>query len=171
MEENETTVSTRSVGIKFGLISGLISITLFLVTAIAGMNPFQGVLNWIGIAISIAVLFLAQKNFKDNGDGFMSYGQGVGVGFWVVLISSAISLTVMYAYLNFIDGAPMDLFYEEQATKMEEKGQSEEAIKIAMEWTHKLFWVFAIVGSIFWGMLIALILTIFTQKKQPEQTF
>jgi hypothetical protein len=171
MEENVTPVSTRSAGMKFGMISGLIGIALFLVSAITGMNPFQGVLSWIGIAISIALLFLAQKSFKDNGDGFMSYGQGVGIGFWFTLISTLLSVAVMYVYVTFIDGAPMELFYEEQASKMEGQGQSEEAIEMALEWTRKLFWIFAIIGTIFWGMIIALILTIFTQKKHPEPTF
>lgn len=33
----------------------------------------------------------------------------------------------------------MDLFYEEQQAAMEEAGQSDEAIQIAMEWTKKTF--------------------------------
>lgn len=171
MEENVTPLSTRSVGLKYGLISALVGVGLFLVSAVAGLNPFQGALNWVGLGITVVLMFLAQKNFKDNGDGFMSYGQGVGIGFWFVLISTVITIAIMFVYVSFIDNAPMELFYEEQAVKMEEQGQSDQAIEIAMEWTRKLFWIFAVIGSIFWGMIIALILTIFTQKKHPEPTF
>lgn len=169
--ESLPNVSTRSVGLKYGLISAIAGIALFLVSVILGQNPFQGVWNWIAIAVTIVLLFLAHKNYKDSKDGFMSYGQGVGIGFWFTLVSTLLGVGAMYGYLSFIDSSPMDLFYEEQRAGMEEAGQSEEAIDIALEWTRKLFWVFALVGSIFWGMIIALILSIFTQKKAPEQAF
>jgi hypothetical protein len=175
MEENVQTtapVTARSVGMKFGLYSGLVGLTIFLITVILGQNPFGGWWNWIGVAFSIALMFLAHKNFKENnGDGYMSYGQGLGIGFWMTLISTILSISVMYIYLTFIDGSPMDLFLEEQVAKMEEQGQNEQAIEMAQTWTKKLFWVFALIGSIFWGMIIALILSIFTQKKAPETNF
>jgi hypothetical protein len=174
MNENaqpESTASTRSVGIKYGWISALIGIALFLVSVILGQNPFKGVWNWIGIGISVVILFVAHKNYKDSGEGFMSYGQGVIIGFWVTLVSTTLSLIVMYVYLTFIDTAPMELFYEEQQANLEEAGQSDEAIQVAMEWTRKLFWIIGAVSALFGGMLMTLILSIFTQKKAPEQAF
>lgn len=167
----EQKVTPMSVGIKYGAISGLAGIALFLVAVMMSINPFQGAFNWIGIGISIALLVLAHKNFKDNGDGFMSYGQGFGIGFWYTIASSLLSLVVMYVYMNFIDTAAMENVFQEQAMKMEEAGQSEEAIEVAMEWTRKLFWAFAIGGSIFFGIIIALVVTIFTQKKNAEPGF
>lgn len=174
MEQNVETVqpvTTRGTGVKFGLYSALAGIALFMIAAVSGMNPFGGPLNWLGIAITIGLLFMAQKSFKDSGDGFMTYGQGVGIGFWFTLASAIVGVAFMYVYGELIDTSVMDSFYEEQQAKMEEQGQSDEAINIAMTWTKKLFWVFAFIGSLFWGMIIALILTIFTQKKPAEQTF
>jgi hypothetical protein len=171
--ENETkeSVSTMSVGIKYGAFSALAGIVVFLIAVITSMNPFQGAASWLNMGISLVLLVLAQKNFKDAGDGFMSYGQGIGIGFWYTLVGAVLSLLVMYVYITFIDQAVMETFYEQQILKMEEQGQSEEAIEMAMEWTKKLFWPFAIGGGIFFGMLIALIVTIFTQKKNTEPTF
>lgn len=171
--ENSTQekVSTMKVGSKYGAISGLAGIALFLVAVMMNINPFQGASNWIGIGISIVLLVLAQKNFKDSGDGYMSYGQGFGVGLWYTIVSSVLSLLVMYVYMNFIDTAAMEKVFEQQELQMEEQGQSTEAIQVAMEWTRKLFWAFAVGGSIFFGIIIALVVTIFTQKKNAEPGF
>jgi Protein of unknown function (DUF4199) len=172
MENTSNDLSTRSVGIKYGAFSGLAGIVMFLITVVTSPAPMQGGWSsWVSMAISVTLLVLAHKNFKDSGDGFMSYGQGIGIGFWFTLVGSVLSVIVMYLYLNVIDPSAMDSVYEQQALKMEEQGQSEEAIEVAMEWTKKLFWPIAIVGSLFVGMIIALIVTIFTQKKNQEATF
>jgi len=171
--ENTTTepASGRAIGIKYGIFSALAGIVLFLVAVLTGMNPFQGVMNWAGIVISIGLLFWAHKVFKETGDGFMTYGQGLGIAFWYTLVSMVLSLLVMYVYTTFIDTEIMNTFYEEQRFKMEEQGQSEDSIDIAMEWTQKLFWPMAIIVGFLFNMFFALILTIFTQKKNQEPTF
>lgn len=172
--ENSTTekISTRSVGIKYGAFSGLAVIAIFLLNVALNTNPMGGGwTNWIGTAISIVLLVLAHKNFKDSGDGFMTYGQGFGIGFWFTIVGSFLSLLVMYVYMNFIDTTAMNAVFEQQTIAMEEQGQSDEAIAMAQEWTEKLFWPMAIGGSIIGGLVIALIVSIFTQKKNTEPAF
>ncbi len=173
MEENneKSVVSTRDAGIRYGLFSGVISIVLFLIPALLGQNPFQGVWNWVGIPIVITLIVLAHKYFKDEGDGFMSYGQGVGVGFWLALVGTVIAGLFSFVYLTFIDSAPFDLMLEETQFKMEEQGTPEEAIDMAMTWTKNLFWPIYAMGGILGGLIIALIISIFTQKKSPEESF
>src|SRR5687768_6189777 len=105
-------VTPRSVGIKFGLISALLSVVFFLVLALSGQNAFDNTWSWIGLVISVVIVYLAHKNFKDSGNGFMSYGQGVGIAFWIALISLLISFAVTYLYVSFIDTGAMDLFYQ-----------------------------------------------------------
>ena len=170
MEETTTSqiLTTRSVGMNYGLYAGIISTAVFLITSLLGYNPFGGGLNYIGTVASIVLLVFAQKKFKDSGDGFMSYGQGVGIGFWFTIISATLAIGVMYIYINFFDYAPLQRMLEEQATKMQERGTPDNTIETAQEWTKKLFWVFAVIGGLFFGMLIALVVTIFTQKKDPQ---
>jgi hypothetical protein len=172
MNENTThaTVSTRSVGMKYGWISALAAIVIFFCPVILGLNPFKGIWNWIAFFVSAIILFLAHKKYRDS-DGFMSYGQGVAIGFWMTVISTALSLFVMYVYLNFIDSSPMDLVFNEAQAEIEKSGQEDEFVALAMTWTRKLFWVFVFASAVFWGMIMTLILTIFTQKKAPEQAF
>ncbi len=170
MEENTASesITTRSAGVTFGLYTGAVSVAVFLITSLLGMNPFGGGLNYIGTVASIVLLVLAHKKFKDSGDGFMSYGQGFGIGFWFTLVSAALAIGVMYLYINFFDDMPMKLMLEEQATKMQESGTPDSTIETAAEWTKKLFWPIAAAGGLIGGLVIAAIVTIFTQKKNPQ---
>lgn len=168
MEENAQVPNARTIGLTFGLYAGAISAVVFLVTSFLGYNPFGGGLNYIGTVASIVLLVLAHKKFKEAGDGFMSYGQGMGIGFWFTIVSALLALIVMYVYINYVDYGPLQLMLDEQTAKMEETGSDENAIETAMEWTKKLFWVFAVIGGLIGGMVVALIVTIFTQKKNPE---
>lgn len=169
MEENVEVkpANGRLIGLTYGLYSAVVSSLIFLVISLLGYNPFGGGLNYIGTVAAIVLLVLAHKQYKSLGDGYMSFGQGFGVGFWFTVVSTLITVLVMYIYIA-IDDTPMKLMLEEQATKMQEQGQSEEAIETAKEWTTKLFWPFAIVGALVFGLIIPLVVTIFTQKKNPE---
>ncbi|PZR41338.1 MAG: hypothetical protein DI538_01640 [Azospira oryzae] len=160
--------TTREVGIRFGLISAAITIVLFLIPALIGQNPFKGVWNWVGTGVSIGLIIFAHKKFKDDGDGYMSFGQGVGIVFWMGLISTIIGGIFTFVYINFVDTAPFDLMLEQNLEEMEKAGSPEQAIEMAQEWTRKLFWpiyfFFGVVGSV----VVGLIVSIFTKKNNPE---
>ena len=172
MQQNETThPTTWSIGLKWGLISTAVSIVLFLIPALAGMNAFDKMWGYIGGAVGIVLLVLAQREFKNNGDGYMSYGQGLGITFYSTIVSIVLVTLFAYVYSAFIDTSAMDKFYEAQREEMEKGGAPENQIEVAMEWTRKLFWVFYVVIGLFFGMITGLIVTIFTQKKSPESNY
>jgi hypothetical protein len=174
MEETESqSITTRSTGVRYGVIYGVISIAYFLVLMMANIDMSQGLGRWGGSIIAIVVVIMAHKYFKDNGIGFMTYGQGVGIGFWIGLIASVISSIFTYIYAKFIDPGFTDMIREKAITDMEKQGQSDEQIEAAMKFVEMfttaealLFW------GLFFGILtlvvIALIISIFTQKPQPE---
>jgi hypothetical protein len=178
MEPNVTsnpTITTRAVGIRYGIIGGLISIVYFLVLTTAGIDMSQGIGRWAGMIITLVIVFLAHKYFKDNGDGFMSYGQGVGIGFWIGLISAAISSVFTYIYAKFIDPSFITTIREKAIADMEAQGQPQSQIDAAMPWVEKFTsaeMIFFL--GLFFGVLItvvvALVISIFTQKPQPEQS-
>jgi hypothetical protein len=171
MTAETQTLTTRSVGVQYGLIATVISVVLFLIPAMMALNPFKGVWNWSGAIVSLVLLILAHKKFKDEGDGFMSFGQGMGIAFWMVLVSTFLGFGFTYVYLTFIDSAPFELFMEDQLVEMQESGTPDSAIETAQEWTRKLFWPIGFFFALCGGLLFALIVTIFTQKKSPEATF
>ena len=178
MEPNVTTsptVTTRSAGIRYGVIGGLISIVYFLVLTTAGVDMSQGIGRWAGMIITIVIIFLAHKYFKDNGDGFMSYGQGIGVGFWIGLVSAVISSIFTYIYAKFIDTSFITTIREKAIADMEAQGQPQSQIDAAMPWVERFTsaeMIFFL--GLFFGVLItvvvALVISIITQKPQPEQS-
>lgn len=169
-------VSTRSVGMRYGVISGVIGVVYFLALTVSGVNITTGGWQWVGYLITGVILFLAHKHYKENGDGFMSYGQGIGIAFWQGLISSAISSVFTYIYIKFIDPTFTDMITEAQRQGMADQGMSEEQIDQAMQFasaftTPEVMFVMGLVFGIIGTVIIGLILTIFTQKARPETTF
>lgn len=171
MENAVARPTSLSIGIKWGLISTLIHVILFLITSLTGVDPFDQKMAFVNIPISIAILVFAHKAFKDDGDGFMTYGQGVAIAFWISLLGVILGGLFTFVYTNFVDTALMETYYQKQADTLSEKKMTEQQIEMAVTWTKKLFWPMYLFFGVFFGVLIGLIVTIFTQKKNPEPTF
>ncbi|WP_276372521.1 DUF4199 domain-containing protein [Chryseolinea sp. H1M3-3] len=175
MEQNVTApaITTRSTGIRYGVINGVIGIAYFLILTMADIDMSKGFGRWGGTIITIVIVFLAHKYFKENGDGYMSFGQGVGIGFWTGLVSAVISSLFTYIYAKFIDPSFISTIREKAIEDMEAKGQSQEQIDAAMKFVEMFTSAEAIlVMGVIFGVLIvvivALIISIFTQKPHPE---
>jgi hypothetical protein len=175
MEENVATpaLTTRSAGVRYGIINGVISIAYFLILTAADIDMSKGFGRWGGTIIGIVLVFLAHKYYKENGDGFMTYGQGIGIAFWMGLVGSIISSVFTYIYAKFIDPNFITMIREKAIEDMEAKGQSQEQIDAAMKFVEMFTSAEAIFFmGIFFGIIIiviiALIISIFTQKPHPE---
>lgn len=172
MEEQELP-STRSVGIKYGVISALISIITIVIIDFAGLVGNSAV-QWGGTVITLVILFLAQKEFKDQGDGFMEYKEGLGVGVWFALVGSVISSAFLGIYASFINPQYSANMLELQRIEMEEQGNLSDAqIEQALEITGNFLSPIGltITGLIFGFIItfiIVLILSAITKKSRPE---
>jgi hypothetical protein len=173
--ENEQTepATTRSVGIRYGLILALIAVLYFVVLNVSGIDMTQGIGRWGSFVFYIAIIFLAQKNYKDNGSGFMSYGEGMGISFWIALITSVISSFFTFIYIKFIDPGFVKLMMDRQEEAMVGKGMSQDQIDMAMKMTAKfmtpeMMLIFGIIFGLIMILIVGLIVTIFTQKKNPD---
>ena len=160
-----------SVGFKYGLMMMAASILMFVLRAVTSGNPFDRSVTWtvVTIAISVTIIVLAHREFKNNGDGFMTYGQGFAIGFWMSLVSVVAYGLFVILYANVIDTNLMDNFYQMQREQMEAGGNMNDSqIDTAIGITRKLFWpLFFIIGIIF-SLITVLIITIFTQKSNPN---
>ena len=170
--EESGKVTTRSVGIRYGLMMAVISIAFFVVMNVAGID-MQGPVGYASWAITAAMLFLAQKYYKDQGDGFMTIGQGTGIGFWVGIISSVISSIFTYVYIKFIDDSFLQAIKDKQMEAMEKQGLSDEQIELSMKiagavTSPEAILGFGIVGGIVVAVLIALVISLFTKNVNPD---
>ena len=173
-EQATATLTTREVGIRYGLISAVVGIFYFVLITMAGMQ-MQGPAGYLGYLITAAIIFLAHKYYKDNGNGYMSYGQGIGIAFWCGLISSVISSVFVFIYASYIDSSFIQNIKDLQLEQMEKQGLSEaeieQAMKIAGAFTSPAGIAgMGFIGGIITALIIAVIVTIFTQKKDPQAT-
>jgi len=171
MEEKEN-VTTRGTGIKWGMISGLIGIILFVVIDMIGMAGDSKV-GFVSMAISIIIIILAHREFVKTGDGFMNYGEGIGIAFWSGSIGGLISSVFSYIYITMVNPNFLEVLKEKQIMDMEKRGMSEAQIEQAMEFS-KMFSgaeaiaIFGLLGAIIGSVIFALIIAAFTKKTRPE---
>lgn len=173
MEETPQSFTVKAVGIRYGMIYGVIGIVYFLIFTLAELDMSKGIGRWGTSLIAIVIVFLAHKFFKDNGDGYMNFSQGFGIGFWIGLIASALSSVFTYIYVKFIDEGFIQTIRDKAVEEMQAKGQSDEQIEMAMKFVNMFTSAEALLGfGLFFGILIlvviSLIMSIFTQKPRPE---
>ena len=171
MEEYENP-SVKSVSIKWGLINGLIGIVFFIIIDLAGQAGNQG-LQWIGLLIFLVILILAHKEFKDEGNGFMTYGQGLGIGTLLAVISGMISNLFFLIYVSFISSDFIEIIKEKQIMEMEDKGMSDSEIDQAMGFAEVFMTPVAmsfmgLIFGVFFAFIVSLIVSIFTKNQSAE---
>jgi len=168
-------VTTRSTGIRYGLISGVIGIAIFMILTILSISMTDGPGRWVGLLVTGVIIYLAHKYFKDNGDGYMTIGEGTGIGFWLALISTSISSVFTYIYMKFVDPSLVQTMLDQTREKMEEQGNlSDDQIDQAMNMTAKfmtpeiMLGMGLVMGTII-IVIVALLISLITQKKNPDQ--
>lgn len=166
----EEKLTIKQVGIKYGIYLALVSILYTLILQILGLAAKQS-LGYVGIIFVIIALVLAHRDFKRSNE-YMSYGQGLGISMIIVTISSVLSSLFSYIYIKFVDDSMLEVIREQSLIQMEERGMSDAQIEQAMEMqanftTPEMILVFGILGGIFFGFIVSLIVTAITKKSPP----
>lgn len=170
MEQKPTVFQT---GLKYGLILALITIAYSLILNLAGLATNRWLPSLLMVVFFAGISFMAHKAFKEGGDGFMSYGQGLGIGTVMALISGLLSGIFSAVYIKFIDDSVMQQAMQEQIENMEDQGMSEAQIDQAMEMaamfqTPLMLVLFGLLGTLFIGFIISLVVAAITKKSNPE---
>ena len=170
--EETSEASVKGVSIKWGLINALIGIGMFVVFDFMEL-PTDSPIRYISLLVVTILIVLAHKEFKEQGDGYMSYGQGFGIGAFFSLISSLITGVFTFLYVKYISPEYIQRALDEALVKMESMGRSdaeiEQGMKIAeMFSSPTAILIMGIVGGVFIGVVLSLIVSAITQKKRPE---
>ena len=168
--ENENKVTVKQLGLRYGLILGLIFIVYNLILQFTGLATN----NWMSIISNLALLItivMAHKAFKEGGDGYMSMGQGLGIGTLISLVSGIISSVFIFIYLKFVDDSMLGLIKEKQLEQFEKQGlsdaQIEQQMKIAEMFSGPIaILIMGIIITVFAGFIISLIVSLFTKKSK-----
>lgn len=172
---NTTTLapSKNAIALRYGLICGVITVIYSLILNITELALTNKFLGWISFLIMLAAMVMAMREFKRQNQGFMSYGQGLGIGTLVVLISSIIGGIFTYIYVTLIDTGYIEKMRNMQVADMENRGMSDTQIEQGMAVADKMMtpgmiMVFAIVGGLVFGFLISLIVSAVLKNNRPE---
>ncbi|MBX0334438.1 DUF4199 domain-containing protein [Pontibacter sp. HSC-14F20] len=168
----ETQPSVSSVALKYGLIGALASIVFTAVLLITGVNV-SGWIGSLGYLILIAFMVIAMKEYKNQNYGFMSYGQGLGIGTMVSLAFGVLGGVFMFIYTSFVDPDYTSSMMDKQRIELEERGMSDEQIEQAIAVGESvsspvMMIVWSIVGYLVIGFLISLIVAAVMKNKRPE---
>ncbi|MFN0213352.1 MAG: DUF4199 domain-containing protein [Saprospiraceae bacterium] len=137
-------------------------------------NPAISWLNRI-LLIGITYYFIqaALRVHRDEDlGGYVSVGQGIGMGSLVGLISGILSAIWFFIFTSFIATDMMDKIKEVTLEQMQENGQSAEAAEQAMEmmsffFNPVFFAIVVVISSIFFGLLCGLVAGLVLKKDKP----
>lgn len=164
--------STARIALKWGIISAIISVIFTVVLLNTELWKQQWIQGTIGVIITIVLLILAMKEFKQSNDGFMSYGQGLSLSMLLIAVSSLISTGFSVFYMNVIDESFKEKMLSFQEEMMVKQGVSEDQLNTAMENVERFStpgfqFLFGIIAALVFGFIIALIVTAFMKKDRP----
>lgn len=156
-------------GIIFGLVSGLLSVGIFLTENFD--NIWLGMV--IGLMVSITGIILMHWDYKKNNQGYMSYGQGLMSGLAMSIVAGLISGAISFLYIQFVDPTILDKMAEVQIQMLEKmnfpEDKMEEAVaQIEVENTPSKQLTGGLFSGLIGGLILSLIVSAFTKRTRPE---
>lgn len=161
------------------IISGITSVVALLIY-VAGLNETMMTnkpLSWLNNLLSLGIMFYfvhtAIRLFRDRDNGgYLSVGQGIGLGTLAGLISGIVSAIWMYIFMVYIAPDLMDTIKRVTMEQLQQSGQSEEQVEKAMEMTSMFFSpgfiaLMVPIFSLFLGFLSGLVSGLIQKRDRP----
>lgn len=171
-QEIQEQATVKQVSLKWGLYLGMVMIIYGMILQVAGLVGNQA-LSYINYLFMAVLMYFAHKSFKDEGNGYMSYGQGLGIGTLMAAVGGLISTVFSYIYVTFIDDSMLEIVREITEQSMIDQGLSDAQIEQGMAMSEKfmtpaVMFPMALVVSIFFGFILALIVSAITKNPDPS---
>jgi len=161
-----------AIAAKYGLIQGVLGFCVFLGQVYTGTTQSR-----VGTAVSIAILIvlmvLAHREIKRTHKGMMTYAQGLGSGTLLATVSAVLSSVLTFIYVKFINTGYISTVMHAQEAALQQRGITGAQAQQAMAITGMIMnpvgiVLIALIGGIISGFIVALIVSIFTQKADPR---
>ncbi|MFN3848062.1 MAG: DUF4199 domain-containing protein [Spirosomataceae bacterium] len=167
--------STARIALKWGVIVGIVVIIFSTITSMTDLWK-QSWASWVGYLFVLGGIIMALGEFKKANGGFLSFGEGLGLGTLMSTVVGVLGAIFSYIYLNFIDNTMVSRIIDFQREKMSEQGLSDEQIDQAMEMTAKfmtpgMMFIFGVIGYLVVGFILTLIVSAIMKKSKPEVEF
>jgi hypothetical protein len=167
----EEKVSTARVALKYGVITSVVIMVYTTIINVAGQSQNKW-LTSLSFLFMVVGIVMAMKDFREQNKGFMSYGEGLGVGSLASAIMGLLGSTFGTLYNRFIDPTILTQAMDEARANMEAKGLDDAQIDQAMEVSQKfmspgMLFGFGVIGYLFFGFLLSLLIAAFIRKDKP----
>lgn len=130
-------------------------------------------LNWLMLPVSIAILWFGIKAVREERPhGAISYGQAVGAGTLISLISSVVSAIYTFIHLKFINPSFVDYQMEVIRGKWAEAGMPDAQMEQMEAMTRSMMSpgissFMAVIFGVIFGVIISLVVAAFLKKPLP----
>ncbi len=174
---------TLSVAIKYGLMYALCSIVLRLIMEYS-LTTEQMVSygKWASLSetiLLIVFLYMAMKELKALKGGYLSYGNGVGLGALLGLTGGILVAIFVLVYFSKISPGSLTKIKEIQSLEMDKQldkmgDQATPEVEAQMRsiaeksTSPQALFIFSLLGSVIIETIIALIMAIFMKNTPPE---
>lgn len=132
--------------------------------------------GWLSLLIMVVVLYLGIKAVREESpDKSLSYGQGLGAGIIISLLSSIMGAVYSFIHFKWVNPAFYDYQMELIRKKWVAAGMNDAQMEQAENMTRKFMGpiatsIFSVVIVIFCGVIISLILAAVLKRAKPEGT-
>jgi cation transport ATPase len=163
-----------------GAYAAGVSILLGLIIYLAGMNKqmmADTTLKWLNNLLLFAILFYfvykAAQQYRDiDRGGYLSIGNGLGLGTLAGVIAGLISAVWTVVFMIFIAPEMSAQIKEITMEQMAQSGQSEEKIEEAMKYmdfflSPTFFAIMVVLFYVFLGFLAGLVSGLMLKKERP----
>ncbi|UOE52720.1 DUF4199 domain-containing protein [Mucilaginibacter sp. SMC90] len=161
--------------LKWALINLITSIVITYAFQFLDIDPNSS-LKYLSFLPFLAFMFLAQKEYKDQLGGYVTYGEGFLSGFLYAIFTGVFIAIFTYVYYAILSPEMVDKIIDASQKKMTEDGKlSQDQIDAALNMTRKYFAAFAVVGVVFmyaiFGTIVSLIsAAVFKNERSPFDT-
>lgn len=153
-----------------GLIMGSVGIVYSLLIYFFDLTfkPWQ---SYIGMVIQLLLIYFLLKSYRDNiRHGQITYGQSVGAGVIIYVYYGIIMALFTYLLYTVIDPELIKKSLAFTEESMAKKGMPQESIDAAMAISAKMMTpvissIGALFGSVFFGTIFSLLVSIFIKKE------
>jgi len=130
-------------------------------------------LQWLGMIISIVVLWLGIKAVREESPGkYLSYGKGVGTGVLISLYSGLMSAVYTFIHFKFVNTDFADYNMELVRAKWEQAGMGADQMEKA-EGFARMFMgpvtmaIMTPIMAVVFGLILSLIISAFLKRPAP----
>lgn len=121
---------------NWGGILGLALIAYSLALYLLGMNESQPA-QWLSYVIIGTLIFFGTKAKRENQNGVISYGQGLGTGVGIAFFGSIMVAFYTFVFFKFIDAEMLEELILRAEDQLYDQGMPDDQVEIAMQYTRK----------------------------------